>query len=138
VPFTSGYFDDERTRVSFPEMLLRVVVAIPVATVLVEELVFRGVILGLLRRRHQVIGAAVWSAVLFGLWHLFPVWWSYDHVATFDLGRLGAVAGTFAATFAAGLGFAWLRVRADHLVAPMLVHVATNSVPFAVAWAVSS
>jgi membrane protease YdiL (CAAX protease family) len=138
VPFTSDLFDDARTRISLPEMLVRVILVIPVATVLVEELVFRGVVLGLLRRRHHVVGAAVWSAVLFGLWHLFPVWWSYDDVAVFDLSRLGAVAGTFVATFAAGLGFAWLRVRADHLAAPMLVHVATNSVPFAVAWAVSS
>ena len=36
--------------------------------------------------------------------------------------------------FLAGLGFAWLRVRSDSLVAPMLAHWATNSLAFVVAW----
>ncbi len=127
-------FDDDRVAVSFASMLVRVIVVIPIGTVLVEELVFRGVLFGLLRRRLTLLRASAVAAVLFGLWHLFPVWWSYDDVSFGDLGRLGDVATTFVATTLAGLGFTWLRVRSGHLAAPALAHVATNSAPFATAW----
>ena len=36
--------------------------------------------------------------------------------------------------FVAGLGFIWLRHRSGHLIAPVFAHIATNSIPFAVAW----
>lgn len=35
---------------------------------------------------------------------------------------------------AAGLAFIWLRHRSGSLIAPALLHVATNSFPFAMAW----
>jgi len=41
------------------------------------------------------------------------------------------------ATTAIGLGFCWLRVASRSLVAPILAHCATNSVPFVVAWVLS-
>lgn len=134
VPFTSGYFEDERVDVSFSEMLVRVLIVIPLGTVFVEEVIFRGVLHGLLRRRFEFVRAALIGAALFGLWHLFPVWNSYGDVEPTDLGRWGSVLGTFAATFVAGLGFIWLRHRSDHLAAPILAHIGTNSIPFALAW----
>ena len=134
VPGTGGFFEDDRVDVPFSEMAWRVVVVIPLGTVLVEEVIFRGVLHGLLRRRSDIGRAALWGAVAFGLWHLFPVWRSYDDVAFGDLGRWGAMFGTFVATFVAGLGFIWLRHRSGHLIAPVFAHIATNSVPFAVAW----
>ena len=42
-------------------------------------------------------------------------------------GQVVAVVGAVVATAVVGLAFSWLRERADSLVAPMLVHVATNS-----------
>ena len=45
------------------------------------------------------------------------------------------VAGTFVVTTIAGVGFLWLRTRSGSVVAPMLAHLATNSLTFAVAWA---
>lgn len=134
IPGTERLFVDDRVDVPFATMALRVLVVIPLGTVVVEELVFRGVLHGLLRRRFEIGWAAVWGATVFGLWHLFPVWHSYHDVALDDLGRLGAIVGTFVATFTAGLGFIWLRHRSGHLAAPVLAHAATNSVPFAVAW----
>lgn len=127
-------FEDERVDVSFSDMALRVVVIIPLGTVVVEEVIFRGVLHGLLRRHLDVSPALIAGAMLFGMWHLFPVWWSYDDVAFGDLGRIGTVAGTFVATSCAGAGFIWMRVRSGHLLAPMLAHTATNSVPFMIAW----
>jgi membrane protease YdiL (CAAX protease family) len=44
------------------------------------------------------------------------------------------IAATVVVTTAAGVGLAWLRVRSDSLLAPMLAHLATNSVTFALAW----
>jgi membrane protease YdiL (CAAX protease family) len=137
VPGTAGFFDDDRVDVSFADMVWRVLVVIPLGTVLVEEVIFRGVLHGLLRRRFDIRPAARWGATAFGLWHLFPVWRSYDDVAFGDLGRWGTVIGTFVATFVAGLGFVWLRHRSGHLIAPVFAHIATNSVPFAVAWFVA-
>ncbi len=134
LPLTSGYFEDERVDVTFWQMIVRVFIVIPLGTVFVEEVIFRGVLHGLLRRRYEIVKAAVWGATLFGLWHLFPVWNSYGDVEPTDLGRWGSVVGTFAATFVAGLGFIWLRHRSDHLAAPILAHIGTNSIPFALAW----
>jgi membrane protease YdiL (CAAX protease family) len=134
VPGTAGFFDDDRVDVSFTDMALRVLVVIPLGTVLVEEVIFRGVLHGLLRRRFDIRPAALGGATAFGLWHLFPVWRSYDDAAFGDLGRWGTILGTFVATFIAGLGFIWLRHRSGHLIAPVFAHIATNSVPFVVAW----
>lgn len=45
-----------------------------------------------------------------------------------------AIVGTVAATTAAGVGFAWLRLRSGSLLALILILIATNSLAFAVAW----
>ena len=50
-----------------PEMLVRVLVVIPLGTVLPEELAFRGLLLALLRRDRGVLAATLWSSGLFGL-----------------------------------------------------------------------
>ena len=86
-------------------------------------------LLGLLRRRLPTWPAVVVSAVLFGLWHVDGV--LHRHHGP---GLVAAVVGTVLATTLAGLGFAWLRVRSDSLVAPVLAHWATNSLAFVVAW----
>lgn len=131
VPAARGFFDDDRVDVSLLAMLIRVGIVIPLGTVVVEEVIFRGVLHGLLRRRFEIGAASLIGAALFGLWHLFPVWRGYDGD---DLGRAASVGGTFAATFVAGLVFIWLRNRSDSLLAPVLAHIATNSFPFAIAW----
>jgi uncharacterized protein len=124
VPAWRGLFDDGRTDVSAAAMVWRVLLVIPIGTVVFEELAFRGVLLGVLRRLTADRCAVAVCAVLFGLWHIPGVW---------DDG-VGAVAGTVLATSAAGVAFAWLRLRSGSLVAPILAHVATNSVAFVLAW----
>jgi membrane protease YdiL (CAAX protease family) len=122
----AGLLEDDRTDVSAAEMVLRVVVIIPIGTVLTEELAFRGALDGLLVRVTSPGRATAIGSVLFGLWHLPPMIgdWSWAEAL-----------GTLAATTAAGVGFTWLRRRSGSVVAPMLAHLATNSTTFALSWA---
>jgi uncharacterized protein len=53
-------------------------------------------------------------------------------------GRLVVTAAAVAATALAGLVFCWLRLRAGSLLAPVMLHAATNSVAYAAAWVVLS
>jgi membrane protease YdiL (CAAX protease family) len=129
-----GLVTDDRTDVGAAAMIGRVLLVIPIGTVLVEELAFRGVLHGLLCEVAGRRAAIVTGALLFGLWHVYPAW--HDGSVDVDgLGRLGTVAGTFAATALAGVAVLWQRERSGSLLAPMLAHLATNSVTFAVAWA---
>ncbi|NUR85786.1 MAG: CPBP family intramembrane metalloprotease, partial [Nonomuraea sp.] len=136
---TRPLFRDERalslTRArAFEEALLQV----PVGTVLLEEVGFRGVLYGLLRRRSAVAAYGV-SSALFGLWHILP---AIDMAkANPALGALTAgespshldtarvVAGSVVSTAAAGVLFCELRRRGG-LLAPTMLHLATNSLGY--------
>ncbi len=119
-----GSFDDDQADVDLGGLAGRTLFVIPVGTVALEELAFRGVLLGLLLRLTTAGWAVVASSVCFGLWHIPGV----------D-GAVG-LAGTVLATTAAGGLFAWLRLRAGSLLAPALAHLAFNSVAFTAAWLV--
>lgn len=129
VPATSSAFDDPRADIGPGELAVRALLVIPIGTVVVEELAFRGVVLGLARRVTSPGRAAAATAGLFGLWHVYPAWRGAD-----PGGQLVAAAGTFVATSVAGVAFGWLRERSDSLLAPILVHVATNSGSLVAAW----
>lgn len=132
-----GVLTNSRVDVSLGDMLLRTLVVIPLGTVLVEEAAFRGVLHGLLEQVTSTRVAMVYGALLFGLWHVFPVWRAGSvETDLADIGRTFTVVGTFVATTVAGYLFVWLRMQSGSLVAPVLAHLATNSVTFAVAWAV--
>ena len=130
LPVTSDALVDNRVHVDGWTMLFEVLVAIPLGTVVLEELAFRGVLLGLLRSRYTTTVAVLVASGLFGLWHIKGVL----HDPSGGI-AWGTVLGTVAATSAAGVGFAWLRICSDSLVAPVVAHIATNSLAFAVAWA---
>ena len=106
VPATRGLFLDERHRVGMWSMLHRAALVVPLATVVFEEVAFRGVLWGLFEVAHGALWATVVSALLFGLWHVLP---AVDgarqnsptaRVARADL--LRQVAGTIAFTALAG------------------------------------
>lgn len=131
LPSTAAWFDDDRARVDAGAMLLRVAVVIPLGTVLVEELAFRGVLHGLLLRVTSLRATFVVGSLTFGLWHVLPVL----HGADGDpADRATLAAATFVATALFGTVFIWLRHRAESLAAPALAHIATNSVAFVAAW----
>ena len=134
----TGVLVDDRASVSARDMLIRAVVIIPLGTVLPEELAFRGTLDALARRCMPPHAAVVVGAILFGLWHVLPTWRAGGASSgTITTGPWVGVIGTFAATAVAGVAFLWLRSRSHSLLAPILAHLATNSVVFAVAWLAS-
>lgn len=119
----------DRGAVSGGEMLFQVFVEIPIATVLLEELAFRGVLGGLLGRVVTQRWAIACTSLAFGLWHVSP------HSFT-SLGRAGGALGTIAITTFAGVCFHLLRRRSGSLLAPMLAHWGTNGMAFLATWLV--
>jgi len=110
---------------------LEPLVFIPLGTVVFEEVIFRGVLLGVLLRWSTRRSAIVVSAVVFGLWHLPPA--LRDARGDGFAGGLGVVIGTVAFTSLAGVLFAWLRLRSGSLIAPVGAHIASNSFAYAAA-----
>ena len=125
VPSMASFFESDSVAAdsTFDHWFIPIV-RIPIGTAVFEELLFRGVLLGLLIRLRSVRFAVVASAVIFGLWHIVPAWES----ATGDVVQVGgAIIGTVAITTVAGVIFALMRVRSGSVAAPMLAHAALNS-----------
>jgi membrane protease YdiL (CAAX protease family) len=133
LPLTRDAFRDSRYELGWPDALLTAFVLIPVGTVLVEEIAFRGVLWGLFRRLRGTAFATVASSVLFGLWHVLPsLGLASDNAAvgnavgTGRSAQLLAILGTVAFTAASGVVFCELRRRSGSLLAPAGLHWATN------------
>jgi uncharacterized protein len=129
---------------SVTALLYATLVRIPLGTALLEEILFRGVLLGLGLRRWPPRVAVAWSSALFGLWHVLPAGGlaGYNPAVAGLLqggaGRLAVTVAAVAGSAVAGVVLCWLRLRAGSLLAPAMLHVATNSFAYAVAWAVLS
>jgi uncharacterized protein len=140
VPDLRDLFRDRRVgAASTPTMLAEVLVRIPIGTVLLEEVAFRGVLLGQIRRRIAAPRALVVMALAFGLWHVLPAWrinTVNPVVEQSGVGRGTAVIGAVVATALAALPLGWARLRSRSLAAPIGLHVATNSLAYAIAWGV--
>ncbi|MEX0173000.1 CPBP family intramembrane glutamic endopeptidase [Streptomyces sp. LMG1-1-1.1] len=140
LPDTRSLFEDRRyDGMTGSEMAARVLVVVPVGTVLVEEIAFRGVLYGLVRRARGAVWATAVSSVLFGLWHVLPSL----HLATAKpalgsvlgdsaLGAVLAILGAVLFTAASGVLFCELRRRSGSLLAPMGLHWAVNAFGYVV------
>jgi membrane protease YdiL (CAAX protease family) len=112
-------------------VLFQSFVRIPIATAFYEEVLFRGVIFGMLTRRHSPLLAALITSLLFGLWHIAPTIADppnaqLDPQGLIDIGKLAALA--VVGTAPAGFAFLWVRLRANSVWASVLAHIGTNSV----------
>jgi membrane protease YdiL (CAAX protease family) len=143
LPATRDLFADRRVdQYSVTLLLYHTLVRIPLGTVVLEETLFRGVLLGLALRRWSPRVAVAFSSVLFGLWHLLPA----RDVSGFNPLVAAATQGALrhvllsvlavTATALAGAVFCWLRLRARSLAAPAVLHLAANSLAYLLAWAV--
>jgi uncharacterized protein len=133
LPATRRFFHDRRVLdARRSEAAYHVTVRIPFATALAEELLFRGVLLGLFRQRRSEAAAVLWTSLLFGAWHVLPTIDHYrgnpvsDLVADPGRGRRLAVLATTLSTAGAGVVFAGLRLRSRSVLAPVLAHAAVN------------
>lgn len=140
VPAGRRLFSDERQSDQSGVAAYHLLVRIPIGTAVAEELMFRGAVFGVFRRRRTALAAAIISSALFGLWHVVPALGARDELASSvsDVaGTVGLSLATVAATAAAGMGFAYLRVRSDSVVAPIVAHAALNATAFGISVIVS-
>jgi membrane protease YdiL (CAAX protease family) len=143
VPTTRSYFEDERfLELSAGEGVYEIAFRIPLVTALTEEVLFRSVLLAVLLVTWSRWRAIAVSSLLFGLWHVFTALGDLDeNEATADFAGwevIAGVVGVVAATAAAGVVFAWLRLRSDSVVAPWLVHAVLNASTFSVGVALAT
>ena len=66
------FLDDRVEHLSLAGAAYAALVRVPLGTVVLEEVAFRGVLVAQLRRRTSTAVAVGASAVLFGLWHVLP------------------------------------------------------------------
>jgi membrane protease YdiL (CAAX protease family) len=118
---------------SWGGVAVRVIVLLPLLTVIPEELAFRGVTWALLRRAGGRRVATLGSSLLFGLWHVHAALGGgpANETAAGALGEGTAgvaarVAGTVLITFLAGLLLCALRIGSESLLAPIGLHWAVN------------
>lgn len=142
VPSLRTVFQDGR--IGSPDvwqLLWLALIRIPLGTVLIEEIAFRGVLPALFGADHRWRwGPVLGAAALFGLWHALPsLALTRNTVVASTFGGLPlAVISGLAMLAAAGAGVVlyWWRHTGRGVLAPMLVHFATNSGGLVAAWLV--
>lgn len=110
-------------------LLLRALVVMPLDTAVPEELAFRGLLYGWLRRGGGLTRAVVLSAGAYAAWHVVIVLATLAEtnvVGEAWTAALGALAA-FAAVFGGGVAFALLREWSGRLAAPLAAHAAFNA-----------
>lgn len=124
---------DMRYHLDTGRALVSALLVVPVGTVLLEEVAFRGVLFGLLQRHRGSIWANGFSSGLFGLWHILPSLRLDAANATLGalVGRGGAgqvlvVGAVVGFTALAGVLLCELRRRSGSLLAAAGLHWATN------------
>jgi len=158
-PSSRALFADARvTGATRPRAAYEVLVRIPVATALAEELVFRGALLGAWEHAVGPKTAVTVSSLAFGVWHVIPALEAHAHnpsgarlsaraehrlsaraehrLSAGADGRSTHVAGTVLATAVAGSAFAMLRRQSRSVVAPVIAHASINQAAYVAArWA---
>lgn len=108
-------------------------IRIPISTALTEEILFRGVLLGVMLQYHSILESIIISSLVFGLWHIFPALNTANRGYYLELrqgtilNKIFHVATDVLATATAGLFFGWLRILSGSILAPWLVHWSINS-----------
>jgi CAAX protease family protein len=140
VPATRELFADRRVGVTGWALAYHALLRIPLGTVVLEEVAFRSVLPAFAVRQWGLLVGVSVASVLFGLWHVLPALGIVDvnpvAAQAFDGsgGTALAVIGAVVATAVAGLVLCALRYRSGSVLAPAIVHIATNSLGYTLAW----
>jgi uncharacterized protein len=140
VPATRPALRDDRIAgLSGREVAYQALVRIPLGTVLWEETAFRGVLQAALGRVMPMGAAIAVTSCVFGIWHIGPTAAALriNGLAGAPGKTVAGVTAGVAATAAGGVLLSWLRTRSGSLAAPILLHVATNSLGALTAWAIT-
>jgi membrane protease YdiL (CAAX protease family) len=143
LPWTRQMFVDNRVVGVRPrEVAYETLVRIPIGTVALEEVAFRGVLYGLAVLAYdRVVWATVLSAGLFGLWHVFPAreLLALNPAAgrVFRTRNMLIVPAAVLATALVGVVFAEIRRRTGSLVPVLALHWATNALGYLTAFVVT-
>jgi uncharacterized protein len=124
-PGLRAAFLDVRYRLDADSALLKALLLIPLSTVVLEEIAFRGVLFGLLHQRQRAIWALGFSSVLFGLWHVFPSL-PAGGFPFLPANQFAAIATVIGITALLGLLLCELRRRSGSLLAAVAGHWAAN------------
>ena len=131
----AGDIPTPETQQSTGDLVFDICLRIPIGTAAAEEILFRGVLLGLwTRRSRRFTKGLVATSFVFALWHVWPTLAETSDgnlsKALGDLGSLGAVVSALWApllvTFVAGIFFGLLRRWTGSVIAPIFVHAAAN------------
>lgn len=133
-PLRRYFLGDNLSNASGKLIAFEAGIRIPFSTALIEEVLFRGVLLGLLLSHHPTLVALLYASVVFGLWHIFPTIATLEQndatikaIANKKHRKYAGVAGTVVITGIAGLLFGYLRILANSIIAPWLVHWTINA-----------
>jgi membrane protease YdiL (CAAX protease family) len=142
LPLTRPAFHDVRYHLHLGAALLTAFIVVPIGTVLLEEVAFRGVLLGLVRKHRGATWASITSSVLFGMWHILPslrLGQANQAVgAVLGASPIWPVLGAVAFTALAGLLLCELRRRSGSLLAAAALHWATNGLGLLLAAALAA
>jgi membrane protease YdiL (CAAX protease family) len=118
-------------------LLFRVAIRYPLRTVLMEEIVFRGLLFALWQRAAGPRTALFATAAIFGLWHAVITWGSVGEYAwAAGQPRFALVyAGALLTLFAAGIGLGALRERTGSVAGPFMAHWLTVALVRLAIWA---
>jgi membrane protease YdiL (CAAX protease family) len=135
-PATADLVADERVAgLDRGELAFRVLVRIPLATALLEEVAFRAVLPALWRPAGRKLEVLV-PSLAFGLWHIVPALDALeanDPAAGWNTMVL-AVGASVLVTAAAGALLIWFKGRMKTLAAPLAFHASLNSLATVAAW----
>ena len=127
--------DPRLAGLTWRQVLGRALIRIPLGTALFEEMLFRGVLFGLLSRWGTA--EAVWaSSLVLSLWHIVPTL----HLMKFSPFRENrvlavlALLGGLLATFLGGVFFGLMRFYTGSVVGPIVAHGVINSVALVAAY----
>lgn len=135
IPKLRGYFlsQDSILKTTNSRIAFEAMFRIPLVTAQFEEFVFRGFLLALFLSVETTTPAVIYSSIVFGLWHIFPAinGMNRDHykaVKNHSTRKKSAfVCFNVVSTVIAGLFFCWLRIIANSIVAPWLLHWTINA-----------
>jgi membrane protease YdiL (CAAX protease family) len=141
--------DPRFAEMSFGDVALKIVLIL-LGTVVLEELVFRGVLLSAWDFNHEAVFAVLGSSVVFGLWHIGPALRDEQRRRSLALGEAAqeadetssiikdrqrsSVFGTVAAMIAAGVLLCMLRIWSRGIWSPALVHLTANGGGVVFSW----